>query len=72
MANKDDVDKEYKRGEWGILCALMESWYKQDIPPILFGALRPFLTFVFRHKHTPIPWRHRLYILFTGELPQDF
>ena len=63
---------EYLRGEWGILEGLAEAWWKADLPATLEGALRPFLNFVSRHKHTQIPWRHRWYILLHGKLPYDF
>jgi hypothetical protein len=64
-----ETPAEYIRGEWGILCALEDSWGATDIPSTLRAALGPFLAFVRRHRTTTIPWGQRLYILWTGKFP---
>jgi hypothetical protein len=69
---RNPASREYRRGEWAILCSLTNAWRATAKTGTLEAALRPFLEFVWRHQHFPIKWKHRLYILWMGRLPLDF
>jgi hypothetical protein len=67
MAANDDQPK------WTHLLDVTRDWQREwkNSPAYLRGALKPFIHFVEKYRYGGIRWRHRLYILITGRLPDD-
>ena len=70
------MDSDSPRSKWGELKLVSQQWRALISRGRVFGpmakALTPYIDFVDQVGGELIPWKHRWYIFFHGQLPEDF